>query len=121
MMDRGSVRRLVAIDMHGIRGSPRRARVIRAEFLIGAVGCVALGTLSLVAAQGIGRIIGVWLVGIGVNYIPLAWVAVELSRDDALEAELQGVDLQGEARSAGLRQFWIAVPFAVTIMWARTT
>jgi hypothetical protein len=37
------VRRLAAIDMHGVAGTRRRRRLILAEFVIGAVGGLAIG------------------------------------------------------------------------------
>jgi hypothetical protein len=72
--------------------------VIRAEFFVGAAGCLALGVLTFLAAEGWGRALGVWLIGIGANYVPLAVHAVRLSRRGGLEAELVGVDLRSEAR-----------------------
>jgi hypothetical protein len=115
-------RRLAAMDMWGTAGSPRRRRVIRAEFVIGAVGCTALGAFVLVTAGSvIWRLVGVWLIGAGANYAPLALHARSLSRPGALEAELTGVvDLRSELRKAGAQQFWIAVPFAVAVAAAGT-
>ena len=67
------VRRLAAIDTHGLAGSRIRRRLIVAEFVLATVGCVVLGLLSATRAQGAGwRVIGVWRVGIGVNYFVLA-------------------------------------------------
>ena len=110
-----NVRRLAAADMWGTGGSLRRRRLIRVEFIVGAVGCTALGVLSLVSGNGWADVLGVWLVGAGINYIPLAWEAQSLSRPGALEAELHGLDLRHELRRAGVRQIWIAVPFAVAL------
>lgn len=81
----------------------------------GAVGCTAVGVLSLVSGSGWVDVLGVWLVGAGINYIPLALQAQSLSRPGALEAELHGLDLRNELRRAGVRQLWIAVPFAVAM------
>jgi hypothetical protein len=53
--------------MHGLSGSTTRRRVIRAEFFVGAAGCLALGVLTFLAAEGWGRALGVWLIGIGAN------------------------------------------------------
>jgi len=109
------VRRLAAVDMHGMKGSPRRRRIIRAEFVVGVIGCTALGVLSLVISDGWARIIGVWLIGVGANYVPLAVAARSLSFPGALESELAGVDIPSEARRVGVRQLWILVPFAVVV------
>ena len=109
------VRRLAAADMWGTAGSLRRRRLIRVEFIVGAVGCTAFGALSLVSGSGWTDALGVWLIGVGINYVPLALQAQSLSRPGALEAELHGLDLRRELRRAGVRQIWIAVPFAVAI------
>ncbi len=111
-----NVRRLAAADMWGFAGTLRRRRLIRAEFVIGAIGCTIVGALALTRGQGgVWDLVGVWLVGIGVNYVPLALHARSLSRQGALEAELQGLDLRRELRRAGVQQFWIAVPFVVAL------
>jgi hypothetical protein len=115
-------RRLAAMDMWGTAGSLRRRRMIRAEFVIGAVVCTALGAFVLVTGGTvIWQLVGVWLVGAGANYVPLALHARSLSRPGALEAELTGVvDLRSELRKSGAQQFWIAVPFAVAVAAAAT-
>jgi hypothetical protein len=108
-------RRLAAADMWGTAGSPRRRRLIRAEFVAGAVGCTILGVFVVVTGTGVWVAVGVWLLGAGANYVPLALYARALSRPGALEAELRDADLRRELRRAGARQLWIAVPFAVAI------
>ncbi|HZP72446.1 MAG TPA: hypothetical protein VFA97_03610 [Gaiellaceae bacterium] len=60
-------------------------------------------------------VFGVWLVGAGSNYVPLAVDALRLSRPGALEEELAAVDMRRETRRAGLHQLWIAVPFAIVV------
>jgi len=107
------VRRLAAVDMYGATGSMRRRRVIRAEFFVGAIACTLLGALLLGSASGWWRLLGAWLLGLGLNYVPLAIAGQSLSRPGALERELEGTDLRAEARSAGVRQLWILVPLAV--------
>lgn len=106
-------RRLAAVDMHGLHGGSRRRRVIRAEFFLGALGCTALGLYTCVASQGWGRALGIWLIGIALNYVPLALAARDLSRPGALEDELKGLDLAREGRRMGLAQAWLLVPLAV--------
>jgi len=109
------VRRLAALDMWGTAGTARRRRLIRAEFVLGAVGCTALGALALAGGGGWMTVVGLWLVGAGINYVPLALHARSLSRPGALEAELAGVDVRRELRRAGAQQLWIAVPLAVAV------
>jgi len=92
--------------------------------VIGLVGCITLGSFAVLSGNGWEVGLGVWLLGVGVNYVPLALHAQSLSRPGALEAELEGSDLHRELRRAGLTQFWIAVPFVVAIaavaQWRRS-
>jgi len=109
------VKRLAALDMWGSAGSMWRRRLIRAEFFLGAIGCTFLGLLALLRGSGWMAVVGVWLVGVGINYLPLALHAQSLSSQGALETELAGVDTRRELRRAGVQQLWIAVPLAVAI------
>ena len=110
------VRRLAALDMWGTAGGLRRRRLVRAEFVVGAVGCTALGIAAVVSAgDALLFAVGVWLIGAGVNYVPLALYAHVLSVPGRLEAEIGDGDVRPELRRAGVRQFWIAVPFAVAV------
>jgi hypothetical protein len=72
------VRRLAAADMWGSAGTIRRPRLIRAEFVVGAAGCTVLGVLGLLSS-GVWVLVGVWVVGVGANYAPLAMRAHSLS------------------------------------------
>ena len=113
-----NVRRLAAIDMHGTRGTARRKRIVLAEFT-GALGVtVALGTWVVIGgASGLGtRIFGIWLIGAGLNYAPLAAFAKSLSRPGALEAELANVDTGRELRRYSVLQLWILVPLSLIAM-----
>jgi hypothetical protein len=114
-VSRFDTRRLAAVDMWGSTGSARRRRLIRAEFIVGVVGCGGLGLLCLARGSGWVGALGFWLLGAGVNYLPLALHAQQLSRPGALEAELEGVDTSTELRRMGVQQGWIAVPFAVAL------
>jgi hypothetical protein len=93
----------------------RRRRLIRAEFFLGAAGCIGLGALVLATGSGWMVVLGIWLLGAGINYIPLAREAQLLSRPGALEEELRGIELRHELRRAGVQQLWIAVPLAVAM------
>jgi hypothetical protein len=48
------VRRLAAVDMHGVAGTRRRQSIIRAEFFAGAVGGASLGIWVAVVAKTVG-------------------------------------------------------------------
>lgn len=109
------VRRLAAIDMHGLQGRRLRRRVILAEFVLGVVVCVALGIVS-VSFGGAGSLVfGLWLIGAGLNYVPLSWHAISLSRPGALEAELAGADIPAELRYYTRAQLWVFVPLALVL------
>ena len=114
-----NVKRLAAVDMYGSRGTTRRKRIILGEFTSGLAATVALGTWLATEASSLGtRIFGVWLIGAGLNYAPLAVYAVLLSRPGALEAELAGVDAGQELRRYSVLQLWILVPLSLVAMTA---
>jgi hypothetical protein len=113
------LRRLAALDMDGVAGTRRRRRLIRAEFVLGAVGCTGLGVWVAVAAAAGWKLFGAWLAGVGVNYAVLAWQAASLSRPGALEAELAGADIPRELRRYSYLQFWITVPLLFVVLALR--
>jgi hypothetical protein len=114
------VRRLAAIDMYGTKGTLRRRRLILAEFIVGVVGLVGAGIAIGVNASSWGwRLVALWFVGTGLNYLPLSIYALELSRPGRLEAELAGVDVMPELRRYSLLQFWVFVPLAFVVMAVR--
>ncbi len=107
------VRRLAAVDMHALKGTELRRRVIIAEFLLAVLGGFAIGLYVLVAIGGVvGTIAGLYAIGVGANYLPLAYHALSLRRPERLRAELRGVDLRGELRYYTAAQFWVFVPLA---------
>jgi fatty acid desaturase len=80
-----NVRRLAAIDMYGSRGTMRRRRIILAELTAGAIVMVAFGAWLAAASTGLGdRVLAIWIVGAGLNYVPLAAYAIALSLPGAL-------------------------------------
>jgi hypothetical protein len=113
------VRRLAAVDMHGLEGRSYRARVILAEFVLGALVCVGLG-LWLATQSGVGSLIfGLWLAGAGLNYVPLSLHAIWFSRPGRLEAELAGADIRAELRYYTKAQLWVFVPLALVVFALR--
>ena len=111
-----NVGRLAAIDMYGSRGTARRKRIVLAEFTAALAATVALSTWFVVGASGPGtRIIGIWLIGVGLNYA-LAAFAISLSRSGALEAELANVDTGQELRRYSVLQLSILVPLSLIAM-----
>ncbi|MBS1879150.1 MAG: hypothetical protein JST31_06530 [Actinobacteria bacterium] len=118
-MKRVDTRRLAAIDMHGVAGRRFRRRIILAEFVLAALGGVALGVFLLANADGglVGILFGIWALGVGLNYVPLALHALSLRSGPALEAELAGADIGAELRYFSVTQLWVAVPF-LFLWWA---
>jgi hypothetical protein len=116
-----NVKRLAAIDMYGTRGTTRRRRIILAEFVLGAIAMVAFGSWLVASASGLGGglILGIWLIGSGLNYVPLSAYAIALSRPGALDAELAGVNTDRELRRYGVLQFWILLPLSLVVLAVR--
>jgi hypothetical protein len=116
-----NVRRLAAIDMYGARGTTRRRRIILAEFVAGVAVPVAFGIWLVAYASGLGgRIFGIWMIGAGLNYAPLAAYAIALSRPGTLNVELAGVDTGRELRRYSVLQLWILVPLSLVVLAVHT-
>jgi hypothetical protein len=117
-----NVRRLAAIDMYGISGTRRRRRIILAEFVVGVIAMEAFGVWQFTSSSGAGgRLFGLWLIGAGLNYAPLAAHAVALSRPGALDAELAGVDTRRELLRYSVLQLWVFMPLALVAIEIRDT
>ena len=110
------VERLAAIDLWGRQGRPLRRRLITTEFVAGMILPMVLGTLCLTARAGFTRVTGAWLIGVALNYVPLAFHALRLSRPGALEAELAGVDVTTELHRYNRVQFLIVIPAVILVM-----
>lgn len=82
---------------------------------MGAGGCTLRGILTLLQGSDAWIFLGVWLVGDGANYLPLALEAQRLSRPGALDAAVADTELGQERRPAANSQLWIAVPFAMCV------
>ncbi len=67
-----------------------------------------------------GRVLGLWMAGCGLNYVPLAAYAITLSRSGALDAELAGVDTGRELRRYSVLQLWIFVPLSLVVLAVRS-
>lgn len=67
----------------------------------------------MLRGRGVWLVLGVWLLGVGANYLTLALHAHKLSRPGQLDAELADLDLGQSLRAATRAQVWIAVPFAL--------
>ncbi|GAA1969986.1 hypothetical protein [Microbacterium deminutum] len=114
-----TVKRFVALDMHGGHGSRRRQRIITAEFILGALVGVGFAVWLLSRpTQPFGALVSCWILGIALNYVPLAILASRLSIGDGVADELSDADIPREARRAGVYQLWILVPLAIVGMAA---
>ncbi|HEY7174461.1 MAG TPA: hypothetical protein VH442_06055 [Micromonosporaceae bacterium] len=112
-----NVRGLAAIDMYGTRGSIRRRRVILVEFVTGCAAGLAVGIWSLVATgSAVGSVIGLLIVGVGLNYAPLSWYAIRFSRPGALDAEIVAVDVPTMLRRYAVWQLWVFVPLSLVVL-----
>jgi hypothetical protein len=106
------VRQLAAVDMHGARGSVLRRRVILAEFVLGAIGGAAFGVWALASWNGaVGLLFGLYLLGLGANYLVLAVEVITLWPDGALDAELRDIDIRAALRHYTVTQVWVFVPY----------
>lgn len=111
------VRRLAAVDMHGLYGTRLRRRLIIAEFLLAAAGGIAGGIFLLIMTGGApGAVVGLYAIGVGLNYVPLAAHALALRAPRRLRAELEGVDVAAELRHYTATQFWVFVPL-IFVWW----
>ncbi|MEP6799682.1 MAG: hypothetical protein ABI890_16105 [Lapillicoccus sp.] len=107
------VRRFTALDMFGTGGTLRRRRIVRAEFVI---GCPVLLILAVATLRAANDVLGVWFLGLGVNYLPLAVYAVSLFPPGRVEDELSTRDdLRSPLKSASAVQVLLLVPFLVGV------
>ena len=111
-----NVRRLAALDMYGSNGARLRRAVIRAEYWFGVIGCFALGALAVALFDGWAVLFGVWLLTIGLNYVPLALFGELYSKPGSLDAYLHREPIGREWKSLNATQFWIFVPFVMVVL-----
>jgi len=110
-----NIRKLAAVDMAWLG-----ARVIVTEYALGVVLPLILGVLSL--RSGIFRpvhstwpaVMGIWLVGIAANYIPLFLYAVLIARGSTVKEE--GQPELARAKRYGVQQVILLVPLLVIIV-----
>jgi hypothetical protein len=110
-----SIRKLAAVDM-----AWNGTRFILIEFALGIVLPLFLGLLSLRAGLFAPVrtpwewVLGLWLVTIGANYVPLFIYAVLIARGGTVKEE--GLPEVAHARRYGVQQVMILVPFMVVIV-----
>jgi len=109
------IRKLAAVDMAWLG-----ARLILAEYALGILLPIALGLISIRAGYfrpvrtpwQIG--LGIWLVCIGINYVPLFIYAVLIALGGSVKEE--GQPEIAHARKYSVQQTVILVPFLVVIL-----
>jgi len=106
--------------MHGLGDSSSRRSFILLKFILGALLSLVLGVFVFITADSLfWTVFGLWLIGIGFNYVPLAIYAIGFTRPGALQRELAGVDIPTELqRYAGL-QTWVFLPFILVYLAIR--
>jgi hypothetical protein len=109
------LRKLVAVDMVWLG-----TRVIVAEYALGVVLPLLLGMLSIRSGlfspvySAWETVLGLWLVTIAANYIPLFIYAVIIARGGTAKEE--GQPELAHARRYGVQQVIILVPFLVVVL-----
>ena len=109
------IRKLAAVDMAWL-GS----KIIIAEYALGVILPLVLGvftlrsTLSSPTSVTWQTALGIWLVTIAANYVPLLLYAVSIARAGSVEAE--GRPEISHSRRYGVQQIIILVPFFVVVI-----
>jgi hypothetical protein len=107
------VRRLAAVDLSGLG-----PKIIIPEFVLAVVGAPLLGVLTLFRGGSPGvKALGVALIGLGLNYVPLLIHAVDLVRRHDVQAEI--ADEAGDRRALYAKyrkqSVWLLLPFVVAV------
>ena len=108
-----NARRLAAVDLSGL-GS----KIVIPEFALGVLGASALGILTLLRSGSVEmNALGVALVGLGVNYVPLLFHAIDLVRRSGVESAIadEGCDRQALYAKYRRQSLWLLLPFGVGI------
>jgi hypothetical protein len=109
------IRKLAAVDMAWLG-----TRIIVGEYAFGILLPLALGLLTLrhtllAPHPSVSQfILGIWLLGIAANYVPLFLYAVSIARSGTVQAE--GKPELARARRYGLQQVMILVPLHVVVV-----
>jgi hypothetical protein len=110
-----NIRKLAAVDMVWLG-----TRVIIAEYALGVILPLILGLISIrsgffsPALSVWEAALGIWLVTIAANYIPLFIYAVLVKKNGTMEEE--GQPELAHAKRYGIQQVVILIPFLVVIL-----
>ena len=113
------VRKLAAIDLYFLG-----PKIILLEFGMGVPVMFVLGILSvrvgLLRTHALWQIVlGVYLLLLGINYIPMLWCAIDIARRGSAAIEL-GDELRDKdtaMRTYRKQSFWLLVPLVVPVAW----
>jgi len=112
------VRKLAAIDLSFLG-----PKIILVEFGLGAAGLVALGLLSLRAGiqreRGATFIAwGIYMLGVGINYLPLLLHAISITRRGSAQKEIAEElgDRRAAFRKYRRQSLFILIPLAVMVL-----
>ena len=114
-----NVRKLAATDLYFLG-----TKIILAEFGLGVPVMVLLGILSLRA--GLFHtyatwqiVLGIYLLFLAINYIPMLWFAIDIARRGAA-ADVLGDELSDQV--AAMRKYrrqslWLLIPLVAPVAW----
>jgi hypothetical protein len=106
-------RKLAAVDISFLG-----ARLIVTEFAVGVFGPLALGALTLHKSHsGGGVVLGLYLLFIGVNYVPLLFHAIDLARHGTAREEIadEVADKRSMFRKYRRQSLLLLVPLIVPL------
>ena len=110
-----NARKLAAIDLVFLG-----PKVIIVEFAIGILFSAALGVFVLLRGHGslVQVVLGLYLISIGINYVPMLIYAIAISKANSARAELGSeLDNQRAAMAKYRRQsLWLLVPLSVPVV-----
>jgi|SRR5215467_1431455 len=110
-----NARKLAAIDLVFLG-----PKVIIVEFAIGIFFSAALGFFVLLRGLGslVQVVLGLYLISIGINYVPMLIYAIAITKANSARAELGSeLDNKGAAMAKYRRQsLWLLVPLSVPVI-----
>jgi hypothetical protein len=108
-------RKLAAIDLVFLGPT-----FVIAEFAIAVIAGLGLGWFVFARGHGSKSVLlGVYLLTLGLNYVPMFWCAVELNRQGKAHAEIEGelADRGRAMRKYRWQSLWLLVPFVPIAAW----
>jgi hypothetical protein len=117
-----NIRKLAALDLAFLG-----TKFIIAEFALGVLGPATLGLFTLLRSHSAGgTLFGLYLVSLGVNYVPLLLHAISIVRDGTAQAEIaDDIDDRKQLfakyrRGSLLLLLPLAVPIVAFAQWHRS-